>query len=92
VRKLNNRDTGAADHRWRLSACATTLLSGCSTEKIVRASMLPFLTTVYAAVGPVENNPVDSPCDVQNGQAEQHILQLQGAQRAAAMFRTELGW
>jgi len=34
-------------------------------------SMLPFL----AALSPVHNSLVDSPYDVQNRQAEQHVLQ-----------------
>jgi hypothetical protein len=45
--------------------------------------MLPFHTKVNAAVGPVSNSLVDSPCDVQNGQAEQLILQQHGLRTVA---------
>jgi len=52
-----------------------------------QGSMLPFHTAVCAAVGPVHNSLVDSPCDVQNGEAEQLILQQHARSTAAAMFR-----
>jgi len=47
--------------------------------------VLPF----PAAVSPVHNSLVNSPCDVQNRQAEQLILQQHArSTEAAAMFRT----
>jgi hypothetical protein len=51
-------------------------------------SRLPFHTAVCAAVGPVHDSLVDSPCRVQNSEAEQLILQQHARSTAAAMFRT----